>query len=301
MLVSEFAIGGSVPCHACGRMVKVAPETVRPAHSPDTSATQQAPSAQHRPASPPPQQPSGPERCARCGRPFRGDWDRFRTSIGIICNICRNLVQPADPGNPASGYVAAVDTIKLEPEAPPPDQFEIPEDEEHPWYERYRPSDERMRQVALFSGLAIIVITIFLVLTEGFEGPPPEPVQDKAVAETAAVGKVAPIVAFIVGLGSRVFSAVCGLYLFLLFGKRLPNDTFIKNVIALTPVALALAGLHMLPIPCVGFILTLLLISFLYGLRWEDVLNYPIAYVLAAILTFVLQTTALGLLALVHR
>ncbi|MFO7973647.1 MAG: hypothetical protein R6V12_03330, partial [Candidatus Hydrogenedentota bacterium] len=47
-----------------------------------------------------------PDHCARCGRPFRGDWDKTPTAEGVICHICANQSQETAPSETAFEAVA---------------------------------------------------------------------------------------------------------------------------------------------------------------------------------------------------
>jgi hypothetical protein len=60
-----------------------APEEPVPFHRPPTTG-HQAPATGHSPQR---------DCCARCGRPFRGEWDRHPRSDEIVCNICANLAE----------------------------------------------------------------------------------------------------------------------------------------------------------------------------------------------------------------
>ncbi|MBM3289146.1 MAG: hypothetical protein FJY92_03255, partial [Candidatus Hydrogenedentes bacterium] len=80
MTVSEYAAGMTAPCPACKKPLTVSPENSRPA-----SAAQAIPPP-HAPVAPsadmqgqtytPLRTSSLKTHCARCGREFRGDWDR---------------------------------------------------------------------------------------------------------------------------------------------------------------------------------------------------------------------------------
>jgi hypothetical protein len=89
-------------CGRCGLTFKVTKNNARPVDE-DIPAEEPAPegSADH---------------CARCGRAFRGDWDRTTTNDGVICHICANQGQAPGSSETAFEAVAAPSDAAPDPQ-----------------------------------------------------------------------------------------------------------------------------------------------------------------------------------------
>ncbi len=162
--------------------------------------------------------------CARCGRGFRGDWDRVPTVEGVWCNTCANRVDVVPPARP--GPVAAAASVIG--------------GEEHD--ARQAPSaksqEPAKRHGALFllAGLAVLAISVIVIpplqvfLTQRLAGA-----QDPRLAAPAQQVATAPL--FFLNallLYARYLSA---LFLALHFLERLPNESFGANLISVGVVA----------------------------------------------------------------
>ncbi|MCC6695558.1 MAG: hypothetical protein IT365_08000 [Candidatus Hydrogenedentes bacterium] len=301
--MSEFAVGLRTTCPACGSPLTVSWQNSRTLDSEEPKQVQPAPQptepvvsaarmfeAEERPAP-----KAGKHHCDRCGRPFRGDWDRHTTAEGMLCHICSNLVRPADPTNPSSGYVPPIDSIRLDRDLTPAAPETVVEEEPEPqsWWEKNMPSDETMQKVALYSGIAVIVLALLVFLFDTSEPPSPH----TATGEEEVTEAITPVAgaAYWIILGiTRYFGSFLGLYLFLSWGNRLPNERFVLNLIALAPIVLGVMLLSL--IPFTGWIFAALLIFGMYGFEWGDLLRFPVSGFVARIFEFFLWVTLMGIL-----
>lgn len=299
MVMSEFAVGMRTTCPACGKPLTISWRNSRPLDSeeplasvPPGEASEQGSAATLFEGGEPPAPKAGTHYCARCGRAFRGDWDRHETSDGLLCNICVNLVQPVDPSRPASGYVAPIATIRIdrnEDLVPPPSEVS---EKGLTWWERHRPADETMQKIALYSGIAVIVLAAAVFVFGGNDAP--EPGASSVPGEAAAEPTVTGVAYWIITGITRFFGSFLGLYLFLHWGNRLPNERVVLNLIALAPVVLGVMLLSLIPFG--GWIFALILIFTVYGFEWGDLLRLPASGIVARIFEWFLWITLMGIL-----
>jgi hypothetical protein len=66
-------------CEGCGRDIELTDRNIV-SFEPDGAGT----------ASVEDLTPAGPTTCIRCGKEFRGDWDRHETDDGVYCHLCAN-------------------------------------------------------------------------------------------------------------------------------------------------------------------------------------------------------------------
>lgn len=299
MVMSEFAVGMKTTCPACGKPLNVNWQNSRPLDAEEpTAAVPVSERAAQGDASlfagAQAETPrAGKHHCDRCGRPFRGDWDRHQTGSGTLCNICVNLVRPADPADPSSGFVAPIDTLRIEKnEDPIPAPTLEPLDDERSLLEKYWPSEETMHKIALYGGIAVIVLALLVFITSGFEAP--EESKSVATEDVPEITRATGIAYYAVNAFTQFFGVFLGLYLFLHWSNRLPNDTFLLNIIALTPVALGAALLWFVPI--MGGIFVAILIFTVYGFEWGDILRFPAACIVAGIFEWFLEVFLFGMM-----
>lgn len=303
MVMSEFAIGMKTTCPVCGKPLSVTWQNSRSLDSEaptssipvsDEAARNDASLFGHAQSGTTPR--AGKHHCDRCGREFRGDWDRHQTGSGMLCNICVNLVQKADPEDPASGYVAPIDTVRIErnEEIVPAPALESGEDRRS-WLEKNWPSDDTMHKVALYAGIAVVVLAALVFITTGFDVPEASKGAQTATDDaTPNIAHATGVAYYAVNAFTQFFGVFLGLYLFLHWSNRLPNDTFLLNLIALTPVAAAAALLWFVPI--MGGIFVAILVFTVYGFEWGDLLRFPAASIVAGIFEKFLEIFLLGLL-----
>jgi len=115
--VSEFALGMKRRCAQCGETFEVTEE--------NTVALEMPQRGSYKPFAAKSTDDlkgvEGPQRCARCGKPFRGDWDRYSSPAGLVCHICANLAG-AEPDRPTPVVPPPVrtPTLKAQEERPEP-------------------------------------------------------------------------------------------------------------------------------------------------------------------------------------
>ncbi|MCL4217824.1 MAG: hypothetical protein KJ052_12575 [Candidatus Hydrogenedentes bacterium] len=280
--VSPFQEGMSLPCPKCGALVTVTDESIQEravsppvqAPPPVQGATPLSPSPGPAPGAPSElSAPQGPVVCDRCGKPFRGPWDRLNTTAGVLCNICANYIGSGAKRITEERGPKPVDTTLLD------SKVNLKPDREPSRF------DEIMRKVALISGGAVVVLALFFWLI-GEQSNIPEP-GPAAQQETAAEGF--PEVTVGGGIVLIGLMAVFGiapqwlaLYLVLMWSERLPNDTFAANalVLLLYAVAINLLGL----IPCFGLILTIYILWAHFDLNISELMLYAVVNIIATVL-----------------
>ncbi len=217
--------------------------------------------------------------CARCGRTFRGAWDRNRSAEGEICHICaRRLDTQAPPPQPAQTpphplrdfahpqdrHVGAPQVIKrgfvgrmLEPL--------------RPVWEDWRIGGAALAGVAVMGILLADRFPVAEYIAELFAAP--------ADLDSAAIAPWVYWLALALVLLRPVVQHFIMLYMLLAWCDALPNDTFAKNLIALGAVAvlLALIGWCAMMLPILGFILAVVLqvyfVVHLYDLNLEQAMR----------------------------
>lgn len=312
MVMSEFAVGMRTTCPKCGKPLNVSWKNSRPLDSEETPTAVQVPEEvakgdatlfEDGQRSEKPR--LGKNNCDRCGRAFRGEWDRHETSQGVLCNICVNLVQQVDPTNPSSGYVAPIDTLRLEQNVDPipAPTIETGEDD-RTWLEKNWPTDEMMHKVALYSGVTVVVIAVLVFLFSGFGAPTPSPGTTVESGTTQTISQPTGVAYFVVRGITSFLGAYIGLYIFLAWGNRLPNETLTLNLIALVPVALGVGFLWFIPfkfwfLVWARWMFVAILIFTVYGFEWGDLFRYPASFIMARVLKFFLYVALMGILGLI--
>ncbi len=313
MVMSEFAVGMRTTCPKCGKPLNVNWKNSRPLDSeeapmavPVSEEAAKGDASLFDEGAQPEEPRLGKNQCERCGREFRGEWDRHETLQGVLCNICVNLVQQTDPTNPSSGYVAPIDTLRLEQNADPipAPTIETSEDDRS-WLEKNWPSDETMHKVALYSGVAVVVLAALVFLFSGFGAPEPSPSSGTAVENGTAptISHTTGVAYFIIQGITSFVGAYIGLYIFLAWANRLPNETLTFNLIALTPVALGIGFLWFIPftfwfLVLARWMFVAILIFTVYGFEWGDLFRFPASFIMARVLKFFLYVMLMGILGL---
>lgn len=108
MTVSEYAAGMTAPCPKCGQPLTVSSENAKPITRDSVSTASRPAFAQGVRSSSvepeihytPLQTSSLKNSCARCGREFRGDWDRHQSSMGLAATSARTLCNKTKTCNP---------------------------------------------------------------------------------------------------------------------------------------------------------------------------------------------------------
>lgn len=222
--------------------------------------------------------PETVERCARCGRPFRGEWDRFQGNEGAVCNICANLAAEQDPAVPRPSI----------PTPQPHKAFRNPgwsALEAEPSKE-LSPEDKRRRNAQMIglAAIALITITVYVLWPAG-EGAPGRGVEPEA-AEAAArelsrgVDYLLRGIRLVLGIATKALA----LYLALMAVNKLPNETFLKNLAAVLVVAVPLYLIGFIPLAG-GFIIMLIIVHVVFDPGLGGLVYFVVFNVLASMLT----------------
>ncbi|MBI4557695.1 MAG: hypothetical protein HY706_08935 [Candidatus Hydrogenedentes bacterium] len=281
-------------CARCGQPLQVTEANTTPV----TVSHGVTPAAESTAESEIPQPTRNPNQCARCGRAFRGTWDRHQIENGVLCHVCANLTGATD-----------VRPFDQSP-APAPNEAEVTE---LSWHDESRSGlggiydrltdfmHEHARTALLIAGCSVILITLFFVFAspdyisleeESIAGDQDVAEQDLQDERLMTINRLSLWIVLPTRLLFGIASAVTILYLVLSWSNKLPNETFGKNLLGLSLVAMAVAGLSF--VPCVGGVLGLLLVWHLYDLKWVEVVTLIIVGMLVKPLIWALQMLLLG-------
>jgi len=244
--------------------------------------------------------PGSPEdRCARCGRPFRGDWDKHESPLGTLCNVCANLARSDSPGTPLTeGEVRPVVSPEFEAEPEPEPKAEPePKREKVPRMFADHPREFRIG-VAVAAGLVVLAAMYYSFTDSGVPVQPPS--EGQTAGQAAPPAHVLPAVIVIgVGLIVQIFKVALPIYLVLFYANRLPYDRHWQNAVTMAPIFLVLALLTY--VPYIGGLLSLILIVMLlwerYDLEFYYLVLWAILALLSALLLWALKMIILGALA----
>lgn len=325
MRAPEAALGMQGVCVRCGAAIIVGEQNSFPLMD-DSSQLPPIAALRKRPVAAPPHQDAryvpdagvapgqtahpgriaGAYACVRCGRTFRGAWDRNKTPEGEICHICARRMCPED-GNAAPSPLDA---------APPPTiwDFANPQDKQviQPQVIQ-RDALSRIKDALRLAwddwriGGAILAVTAIIVIGLLQQFPVAEHVANFFTVEIDEENpQVSPILEglFIVLIFLRpLVQYFVMLYILLAWCRALPNDTFFKNLIALGWVAVILAviGAYVGTLPVMGgllaFALQIYFIWHLYDLSFEQTLRLFPCYFIAWLLTKSVYIMAMSVLA----
>jgi len=218
-------------------------------------------------------------RCARCNRPFRGPWDQVDTDEGTLCHICANkidnFVRGAAPSRPQTGEqseimreIARQQSWSLPGMEPPPEA--VADD-----------AGRRRRQVAILGAVAVLTITVALLLPEGALFPAGGGEAPRELPQSFAY--------LIVAMNAllHVATYAIAIYYTLVVTQRLPNETLLANVLAVSIVAVLVYVVNF--IPFCGYILGIIVIYRFYDLSLFHLIVLGVFGYLAE-----MCTTALG-------
>ncbi len=288
--VPESAYGTSQPCPRCGGNIYVSLSSLRASVSP-AEAPQRAPAAS--PAAAPPAVELRAETCTRCGRAFRGDWDR---QPGGLCNICANQAAPVhdrpEPAREASSPAAA----------PPTRRMLMPEYHQVSPYiiEEAKPKAKRdmkkMKREAIVLGVAFLITMALIVILPTDQIVNRDQWEAKGEVSRAWAGVVIAVKIVSIFAGSFI-----AFYIVLHRADKLPRETFLGNTIAVGPVVVGLAIMAALPFPApIGCtMLTLYVCFFVYDLSFGQFMELLLFGVLANLLVAALTPLIFFLIALV--
>lgn len=100
---------------------------------------------------------SDDQRCAACGRSFRGSWDRYARPGGEVCHICATQ---ADPGYKPPGLQARRELYRP---APPMKQSARHPDEDSEAREQQRKRKREMTVLAVAAAVALLLVNVLPV------------------------------------------------------------------------------------------------------------------------------------------
>ncbi|MBX7259345.1 MAG: hypothetical protein K1Y02_23485, partial [Candidatus Hydrogenedentes bacterium] len=284
IVVSEFAIGMTNACPGCGKQLTVNYKNARPIDADIPRANEVKTPVVEQPVESPFSAPvqEAPVRdpgrhCARCGRAFRGDWDRYRTSAGVVCHICSNqAIKPEEQS--ITGFIEPVESLKIDPvevDLPPAaPSVVIAEAEDVPWYKRITIDEDFMRKVALVGAVLVLAVAAYYWVTQGFEVPERGAFHaggdtSEPVVEGEPVVEATPAHAralFAISLFTAFISYYIGIFMYLTWANRMPNETLIANLIVILPVALGIAALSY--VPFIGYLAIILILFKIYDFEW---------------------------------
>ena len=274
----------SLPCPKCGALVTVTDDAIQEraisppvqAAPPAQSATTSSSSPGPVPVTPPPAPPApqGPVVCDRCGKPFRGPWDRLNTTAGVLCNICANYIGSGAKRITEDRAPMPVDTTLLD------SKVNLKPDREPSRF------DEIMRKIAIFGGGAVVVLGLFFwLIGEQSNIPDPGPVAVQQEAATEGFPEVT-VGAGIVLIGMMAVFGIApqwlALYLVLMWSQRLPNDTFAANALVLLLYAVIINVIGI--VPCFGLILIIYILWAHFDLNISELMLYAVVNIIATIL-----------------
>lgn len=292
MRVPDSAMGTTGLCPKCGGEVTVDLSNTRPLDLPEARKARV---------------------CDRCGRPFRGDWDRTETTEGTLCHICANL--------------AGASVVKREAARPDPaPEIQIPEEnaalgvDSRAWA---RVSEEESKGIfAKFDdawryrkGEVILlgvgfVIALAVVLFWPDRSKPVELAEQPAETVSTGIGVAFVLISFVTDFLTRFLA----LYLYLYFMNKLPNEDTASNLFVVGAVALGWAvfatvihglewlvaahafGILGIPIAITGALVVLYVFDRLYDLSCGDLVSLSLILFLCRIIGWTLRMLALGIL-----
>lgn len=301
MRVPESAFGMTVACPGCGDGVYVSLSSVvkgTEAHAVEPPRVETEQLAAPVQAEPVRAAASVLEECcARCKREFRGDWDRHATPEGEICNICARRAEPV-------AAAAERPQAPMQPTTRPPSErrMMMPEYTQVTPYLVDEPKRAPRRDPRKMKREAITLGAAFLVTMGIIAFFPVETILSRADWEPQGeLSRAWGIVVMIIRTIAMFAGAYIAYYVVLNKANKLPNETFVGNLLALGPPVVGIAVLAMLPVPAPfgAALLTLYLCFFVYDLSLGEFIELLIFGILANILVAALTPLIYFAIALV--
>ncbi|GEM_PF-3101290 len=293
MKVSPFVLGAKGRCARCNRVLVVSEQNTQPYTSDksailpkgggstkrDVSESASAVAGFTEPQASAPVLPRD-STCARCGKPFRGEWDRNPTPQGTLCHICSRLI---------TEQTVPVVLGKTADEPPPSPESYIPlqpmgqspknETPEVPSFARKHP--ELFRGVIWALALLVVVLALYFAL----KGSTYDSEQATHLpAETAPVAiskEIALLVWFFLAF-FMLLGHFLALYLTLQMFEKLPSEHILGNVAALILPTFVAAFFGFIPV--VGTLFTVLIFYAWLDFSGKMIVAYFILHLLTTIL-----------------
>ncbi len=274
--VSDAAWGMESICGKCGLTFKVTQDNARPV---DAEVSSEEPARK-----------DSAGHCARCGRAFRGEWDKHATAQGVICHICSNLYE-----HPSTTETAAAARSAVENAAPNAQNLDVI-DHDADDFEAEKPSIgkrfEDFRETPAFrTGLWVAAVTVIVLAIVATVIPSPS-VPDESEEQTSAenaggLGLYGPpeawsdsqktsvrLVMFVVEAVFLFTPTFAALFIALAFADRLPGYHWLSSAVHVGVVSIG-----------VGFVLYL--VSLIIG-AFLGFIGVGIAYLIALFFVWVI-------------
>ncbi len=235
------------------------------------------------------------DRCARCGRSFRGEWDRCEGPEGTICHICANRApenppQPETQEEPPPPPPAEEEDI-LSPDALIPIESETVSDSHLPGFAQKNP--ELFKRIILTAGILVIAGAVFAALFSSSETPTPSketgstlhvyhhPISTQRNVNSPGETTHPKPSLFWRWLINLLKQGIA-LYLLLLYRMKMtPRKAPLRlTAIILPAVISAIIAL----IPWIGILLCVGYIVYWFRLSWQESVIYVAAYCLVSFL-----------------
>ncbi len=204
------------------------------------------------------------EKCTKCGREIRGDWDRLETDDGVICYICSNQATHGMPQRlqtPKGQRELTGDDYLIESKEAPP------ESEPEPWY--LDPQSEGFRSTVWSLAVGTLLFGVYIYLFDKSQPPPGQiPTMGEVFEDITQMPLWARGVLQAWGILSVFLAGLAAAYLVLKWFEYLPHDAFFRDMLYIGTIVLALTCMHVLlttlgrfvgQIPMFGDIMSLLL------------------------------------------
>lgn len=234
------------------------------------------------PAVPVPQSAVEP-RCARCGRAFRGDWDRYTRDEGVLCNICARQLPPE-----RTPWDAPIDRGTV----PPPSNDELRELARLTNRREKPPRDpNKYRGLPTFLAIsAVVMLLVWILPVERWVGSFMISLAAAEAPEQGSAGYYAAIAFRLIGAFLANFIA---LYLALSQADKLPNESLSMNCVNIGLIVLLLWGIGvtgslvapvMLTASFIAIILQIYIVWNTYDLHFADMLFYFVIRILCSVI-----------------
>jgi len=314
--VSEYQLGMETACPNCKADITFTEANCQPL-DPEPGAAPESPTAAGATAGAEYAGDEGENRdetpedhCDRCGRQFRGDWDRHDTVMGELCNICANLVDSKAAETPKQATTAGPAPSILGDESGVEDELFRPRGRvdgedgaissaSQPWFMQKYPKESRI----LLWSLAILMIVLAIVFSF-VEEPVAPPAEDAERQETAvqqqAEGELSPVPVYLaipVSYLLRLVAIGLPIFMALLIGDKLPYESWSANMLDVGLVSLGIALLGIMPFGgLIVLVVTVWLLLSRYDCGFVDIITWLIMGIPAAVLVYALEAIVMGLI-----
>ena len=329
MRIPEYAMGSKGKCAQCGAVLLVGPDNTAPL-TPEKPLPVPSPTGwesatppgweSDEPEQAPPPTPSQPtpaeskstppgfdleryiepeaprivrpkgDQCVRCGKAFRGEWDRNVTGDGAICHICARLA--------AEGSSPQVEASTFHETPPPPEAYfpREPVGEEKktdgPKFAQKHP--ELFRRAILAAGIGVIVLGLLFALFGDLDIPDEYQTTAAEIAQADAEGGLPGIVALGLWLALLPVSHLLAIYMALAWADKLPAANLPMNLLVLIPAAAVMAFFNV--IPCFGVIMSAYILYQWYDLNFQQIFVFFVLLIPAGLLSWIVTQFVCGVI-----